>query len=332
LVFISDGEPNRALNNSGQVVDTTASVAMQHILGTYNPSGSSNDDNVSEVSLIETAGPGTAPAFTIESIGINVDGTALNLLSQVEGSGGSATNVTTASQLTSTLGTLTGASVITDAAGDDVIHGKDGADLIFGDAINTDVLAASHGLTTPPGAGWLVFQQLEAGSSGWTRADTLDYLKNHQAELAVESGRSGGNDSINAGAGDDIVYGQEGNDFLVGGTGDDDLLGGSGADIFAYSALGGEGDDTIADFSLAEGDVLRFYDVLDDGSGTLDADDVNVTVNVSGADVELTINGSTTVTMSGVNSELGLDQGAHSLGDLVSGGMNVQFDPNSHSV
>ncbi|MHB8708736.1 MAG: calcium-binding protein, partial [Desulfuromonadales bacterium] len=139
-------------------------------------------------------------------------------------------------------------------------------------------------------------------------------------------------DVINGGFGDDFLVGGDGDDLLIGGIGNDNLTGGSGADIFAYSALGGEGDDTITDFSLTEGDVLRLYDVLDDGSGTLDADDVNVTVNVSGDDVELTINSTTTVTMTGVNNELGLNDGAHSLGDLIDNGMNVQFDPNSHSV
>jgi len=273
LVFVSDGEPNRAYNANGTTVGSFgADAAIQHVLGTYDRSGTSNDDTISEVARIENTNTGSliGQAFTIEAVGISVGSTALNLLSQVEGTGGSATNVTTAEQMSQVIGELTGAVTINDAAGSDTLNGGAGDDLIFGDVLNTDALANLAGLTTQDGSGWMVFQQLEAGSSpnaayqDWTRADTVDYLKDHQSEVAAESGRTGGHDTINAGAGNDVVYGQEGNDTISGGAGDDILSGGTGADTFVFRlADTPDGSlDTVKDFSVSDGDILRFEDVV----------------------------------------------------------------------
>ena len=273
VVFISDGEPNRALNNSNAVITVSATDAMANILGTYNPPGTSNDDHTSEVGNIISSG------YTIDAVGISVGTTALNLLSQVEGvTGDGADNVTTASQLSTVIGNLAGGSTIQAAAGNDVINGgDDGNDIIFGDALNTDTLAASHGLaaTYPAGSGWAIFQALESGqgtdNNGWDRADTIAYIQAHHAELAVESGRTGGNDVINAGIGDDIIYGQEGNDIIAGGAGSDLISGGTGSDTFVWrfadhGTVGSPDLDTIKDFSnalpSAGGDILDLRELL----------------------------------------------------------------------
>ncbi len=268
VVFISDGEPNRALNNSGGVVSgLSAAVAMQHVLGTYDTWPNGNDDSVSEVATIEGSG------FTIEAIGINVGDTALGYLSQVEGSGGSATNITTAEELSAVVGELSGGqSTQPAAAGDDTIIGGDGDDIIFGDAPNTDALAddpngdgaTGDDLGTPDGAGWQVFDDL-----GWSESAMVDYINDNHEALSAESGRTGGNDTISGGAGDDIIYGQEGNDIidggsgndiLVGGSGDDILTGGSGADTFNV----GDGHDHITDYNkLVDGDKVDISHILD---------------------------------------------------------------------
>ncbi|HBD11640.1 MAG TPA: hypothetical protein DCZ13_05785, partial [Porticoccaceae bacterium] len=97
--FISDGEPNRALNgNSTDINNDTgqisATASLQHILGT------GSGDSVSEVAALEAAfGP-------IEAIGINVGATAENILDQVEGSGGDADNIDTANELIDVLAEL----------------------------------------------------------------------------------------------------------------------------------------------------------------------------------------------------------------------------------
>jgi hypothetical protein len=61
------------------VRDGLSSTAIAQFLGTYNPSGTSSDDKVSEVALLENLfGP-------IEAVGINVGTSALDILNQVEG-------------------------------------------------------------------------------------------------------------------------------------------------------------------------------------------------------------------------------------------------------
>src|SRR3546814_5011872 len=93
-------------------------------------------------------------------------------------------------------------------------------------------LAADLGVNLSPGSGWAVFQTLEgrvnaessdpAGNGAdWNRQDTIAYIRANYTELAQESGRTGGNDTINAGGGNDVVLGQEGNDPINAGTVDD---------------------------------------------------------------------------------------------------------------
>ncbi|WP_395446400.1 beta strand repeat-containing protein (plasmid) [Aminobacter sp. UC22_36] len=208
VVFISDGEPNAG--------------------GTF----------TDEASAIES---GFGP---IEAVGINVTAANLNTLTTVEGAGGSATNITTAEDLEAVIGELSGAAVIADNAGGDDIAGGGGNDIIFGDVMNTDALAVAAGLGTLPDSGWQVFVQLEAGASvvpayaSWTRADTVQYIKDHPLLLSEEAPRTGGNDDISGGAGNDLIYAQEGNDdirFAIATDGQDIIHGGSepanGADV-----------------------------------------------------------------------------------------------------
>jgi len=319
VLFVSDGEPNRALNNSNQVVTTTATVAIQHVLG------NGSNDNTSEVALIEQI-QGSEQAFTIEAIGISVNNTALNLLSQVEGAGGTATNVNTGQQFSAVLGELSGATVISATAGEDQILGGDGDDILFGDAMNTDLLADNQGLSTSDGAGWIVFQQLEADpDNGWTREDTLNYIKANHLELAAESGRTGGHDLLDGGAGNDTIYGQEGNDVLIGGTGDDLLSGGSGADNFVFSLATDSGDDVISDFEVGT-DELSFIDVIDtaDNPGTIDLGDVVSGVTDDGTDVTISLTNGGSVTLQGVGT--GWVNDATALQNLI-GPDKINVDP-----
>ena len=203
--------------------------------------------------------------------------TSLQILGMVEGPGGQAVNVQTAEELADAIGNLGGSTVLA-AAGSDTINGGAGNDVIFGDAPFTDDLATKAGLKLPAGSGWQVFQTLEGTSpvfSGsdpagdgalWTRADTAAYININHQELAKESGRSGGHDTIDGGVGNDILYGQEGNDILIGGdgndtltggTGDDTLTGGLGNDQFRLKSNGGV--DAIADYTDGQ-DKIGFLD------------------------------------------------------------------------
>jgi len=135
---------------------------------------------------------------------------------------------------------------------------------------------------------------------------------------------SSSSDVINGGSGDDFLVGGDGDDLLFGGLGDDSLTGGAGADIFAVSAIGDQGHDTITDFSMADQDVLHIYDVLDGDPANVDVD-----VAVSGGDVLLTINSTTQVTIEGLGGDLEWTDGSpHSLNDLISNNIvDLSNDP-----
>jgi Ca2+-binding RTX toxin-like protein len=64
-----------------------------------------------------------------------------------------------------------------------------------------------------------------------------------------------GADTIDGGAGADTINGGAGADTITGGAGVDNMTGGTGADHFVYMATS-EGTDTIADFNVAQGDMI----------------------------------------------------------------------------
>ncbi|MCB1591325.1 MAG: VWA domain-containing protein [Alphaproteobacteria bacterium] len=252
--FISDGEPNRYVNDSG--VPTSGSVAkvIEEITGV--------SDDSDEV--------GTLQSLSDEVIGVGINiGSEIARLNIID-SDGSAINVTDPHDLSAILADLNPVLEL-DPAGDDVINGNGGQDIIFGDVLFTDEVAFMHGLTTEPGSGWEVFERLEAGESAiapsWTRDDTIAFIRGHAEALAQESvdshgdGRTGGHDVIDGGAGNDLIFGQEGDDVLTGGMGDDVLSGGSGADTFVFNSVD-EGVDQITDFDTTEGDVIDLTAIL----------------------------------------------------------------------
>lgn len=65
------------------------------------------------------------------------------------------------------------------------------------------------------------------------------------------------NDWICGLAGNDTILGRAGNDTLIGGQGNDTLTGGNNADSFKF-ILPTDGNDTITDFSVSQGDKLVF--------------------------------------------------------------------------
>ena len=289
VVFVSDGEPNYALNNSGSVVGIiTSGEAMDHVLGT------GSGDSTSEVNLIEAV-QGAEQAFTIEAVGISVGSSALNLLSQVEGSGGAATNVTSADQMTSVIGSLTGATNEPVAVGNDVINGGDGNDVLLGDSI----------FSTAADKGWENYVANHPGTDATRLADIYANLTTGSHSYAQE-GSVGGNDILNGGAGNDYIYGQKGNDEITGGTGSDTMSGGTGADTFKFvlgdASVAGTVDH-ITDFSKAQGDILDLKDLLvgEDGQGSGYNMGGFMTFVQNGANTELTID--TNGTPAGGNSQ-----------------------------
>ncbi|QDP72987.1 VWA domain-containing protein [Legionella israelensis] len=160
------------------------------------------------------------------------------------------------------------------AAGDDRIIGTGGDDIIFGDSLYTDLLADNEGLNMPDGYGWAVFEELENNHADWNRQDTIDYINNHSDELAQQtvlpngSGRAGGNDYIEGGAGNDHIYSQEGADTVDGGSGNNtiDLGIDSDADALIFNIETLDGNNTIINFDKNV-DYLHFENVLTENSG-----------------------------------------------------------------
>ena len=258
--FVSDGEPNRYMNDDGVSVSGSASTVIGQITGS---------DSTDEVGMLH------ALSDEVIAVGISV-GSNVSKLNIIDSDGVTLeihdpADLTVALAGTSPLDKLS-------AVGDDVMQGGDGQDIIFGDVLYTDDLASFHGLGVDGGAGWEVFERLEDGQSavdsGWSRDDTITYIQGHTQELAQESlnsegvGRDGGDDIIHGGAGDDVIFGQEGNDVIAGGLGNDSLYGGSGNDIFLFEAIN-EGRDVIHDFDVGH-DLLDLSALL----GGYDASDL----------------------------------------------------------
>lgn len=254
--FLSDGFPNFAIDDAtGDFVRAPTSdslSAMDHILGL---------DGSNEVAQIQSL------SDEVIGVGISIDESISNL--ELIDSDGNALNVP-ADQLVTV---MQGTNPLTKlaAAGDDVINGNEGNDIIFGDTLNTDALAIIHGLNTESGEGWNIFDLLEAGQSAinpvWNRGATTAYIRNNIEQLAQEvvtedgDSRIGGNDVLFGGTGNDIIFGQEGDDIIYGGAGNDILYGGSGADTFVYDGLQ-DRRDIIKDFDTLEGDALDFSALL----------------------------------------------------------------------
>ncbi len=304
--FVSDGRPNFYVDDSGVTVDNqNTQASLDQITGV--------DDATNEVEQIQdlsddVIGVGIDIGASIVNVDlIDLDGTALNI--------DDPNDLNAALQASNPLNRLS-------SAGDDTITGDDGADIIFGDVLFTDDLAVTHGLGTAAGAGWEVFERLEAGESplnaAWTRDDTVSYLQNNSALLADETldseglGRTGGNDTLSGGAGDDLMFGQEGNDMLSGGAGDDVIYGGSGADTFLFEAIT-EGLDTIKDFDATEGDALDLsslligYDPLTDAINDFVYATDNGTDTTIAVDVDGLLNGIVTADMAVLEGITALD-------------------------
>ncbi|MEZ9059811.1 VCBS domain-containing protein, partial [Vibrio pelagius] len=180
---------------------------------------------------------------------------------------------------------LQGGEIIKDIAelGSDTVTGGQGADILFGDSINTDNLPwNTAGNPAKPsdlddGAGLSALEQFLELKNGNTPSDleVYEYIKSNHELFNVDGDSRGGDDTLDGGEGDDILYGQGGDDKLIGGLGDDILTGGEGEDIFKWVDMDDGSSDTITDFSVADGDKLDLSELLAD----LEADDINALLN-----------------------------------------------------
>ena len=172
---------------------------MEQILGDL-PGYNGTSDSVQEALDLRAWGD-----LKAVGIGISEGTTADSRLDLIDTPGGSdAANVTNPIDLTGAIiDAISEVDTSLASVGDDTIIGGEGDDLIFGDALFTDTLATDAGLSTDSGAGWEVFEGLEAGDAvsgsytfddgtsvdyaDWTRTDTINYILENEAELAQES-------------------------------------------------------------------------------------------------------------------------------------------------
>ncbi|QCK88177.1 protease [Phreatobacter aquaticus] len=130
--------------------------------------------------------------------------------------------------------------------GNDTVYGGIGNDLMYG-GLGNDQMFGEDGDDTVYG---------EAGVDeirGGVGSDTIYGGDDH--DIWLSGGQ--GNDTIYGGNGNDTILGGMGDDFLSGDAGNDLLRGEAGNDTFVF-ANATFGNDTIADFDVAGGDVIRF--------------------------------------------------------------------------
>ncbi|HHF7350085.1 TPA: DUF5801 repeats-in-toxin domain-containing protein, partial [Legionella feeleii] len=245
------------------------------VSSTTSSSGGSNDyvrsiaDTFNEVDALQSHG-------ILRAVSID-NAAATSYLNDID-STGMAFNANSPAILNDILAQLNPFTTL-NAAGSDHIVGYGDNDLIYGDTLYTDKLAADKGLDLPLGSGWAVFNELENNAQyNWTRADTLDYINNHAHELAQETvlangnTRSGGHDTLEGGSGNDRIFGQEGNDTINAGKGADIVDGGSGnnvidlgfdtdQDTLLLNLETLKGNNTIHNFNPTQ-DVLKFESVI----------------------------------------------------------------------
>ena len=118
---------------------------------------------------------------------------------------------------------------------------------------------------------------------------------------------AGQNITVDGGSGNDTLWGSDANETLKGGEGNDELFGGAGTNVLTGGAGADEfqftktsTDDTIKDFSLIDGDTLKFFNT---GGAKFDRD----SVSLNNAGDELSISDGTavlTITLEGAGLQL----------------------------
>ncbi|WP_318510528.1 tandem-95 repeat protein, partial [Photobacterium leiognathi] len=150
--------------------------------------------------------------------------------------------------------------------GDDIVHGRDGNDIILGDIIKLDSHEDLQGFAALKE---YIESKSHIGLDKLSNLDISDYIRTHIKEFDVSHQHDGndvlygdkGNDILFGQGGDDKLFGGEGNDIIIGGTGNNELTGGLGQDTFAWFNVHQTSVDTIKDFNVKE-DHLDLSDLL----------------------------------------------------------------------
>jgi RTX calcium-binding nonapeptide repeat (4 copies) len=185
--------------------------------------------------------------------------------------------------------------------GDPLVLSSLAAVELTGPAMDVAVPPLNPILIEPTEVDPLTELQLAQESSGGTDDDD-DGVTLIGTGVADNLDGTDGNDTLSGLAGDDTLDAGAGDDLLTGGTDNDTLSGGDGADVFSFSLAADAGDDTVTDFSPADGDVLQLIDLTDDNSdNVIDLQDIPAGSSVTGspAGVDIAFSNGASISLQG---------------------------------
>lgn len=206
--------------------------------------------------------------------------------------------------------------------GNDIVHGGDGNDIIFGDSINTDWLewaGRNHDAANQPqadGSGMAALKYylgleeskqmdgykytLVDATKGVQSVDYYNFIKDHASEFSKSEDSRGGDDTLYGDGGADIIFGQGGNDTIY-----TDLHTEGGKIKGDILLDGGTGKDTLIleknydiDFSIFDGgknasDRIKNIEIIDltEGNHKLENLTLQDVLNMTDEGHELIIKG-----------------------------------------
>ncbi|WP_333498507.1 retention module-containing protein [Kluyvera sp. CHPC 1.2972] len=158
---------------------------------------------------------------TIEALGVN-SAIGANDLKAYDSDG----NVQTDIKASELADAILGKNDIRVAGAEDIVQGKSGNDILFGDAVEFAGIAGNGFAAIRE----FISKEMGVDVSSITSAHIHQYITDHP-EVFDMSRSDGGDDILFGGAGNDILYGGGGDDILAGGDGNDLIYGGQGNDI-----------------------------------------------------------------------------------------------------
>jgi Ca2+-binding RTX toxin-like protein len=155
----------------------------------------------------------------------------------------------------------TGDDVIIGGSGDDKINASSGNNVVWGDELGQqDLAAGGNDILSSLGGSDIIYGG--GGADQIYPGDGVDYAYAGQGDDLISAG--GGNDRVYGGAGNDVLAGDAGDDVLSGGSGNDLVLGSDGNDVL----IGGAGGAADALDGGAGNDLLIGSDTTNSASST----------------------------------------------------------------
>ncbi len=252
--------------------------------------GAGNDgyyvDNIHDV-IVENPGEGTDLVYASMSytLGDNLENLILQGTGDFSGTGNALANTINANGGNNVLTGLDGNDLLRGYAGNDLLDGGTGNDRMYGGAGNDTYIVDSASDATN--------EQMVTGTDDGG-IDLVMSSVSWQLNKFIENLTLTGTGNI-TGTGntqDNIIIGNGGNNILNGLSGNDTLTGGAGADTFMFVA--GSGQDTITDFSTAQGDRINVHAYNAHATAVISQVGNDVHIDLGGGNVITVLNVSAT--------------------------------------